>query len=351
MAGFTDYVFRELCKREGADVLVSEFVLADALLRGSPQIWEEVDFSESQRPMGVQIFGCSPGVMAKAAQSIAQKLRPDFVDLNFGCPSDKVTCRDAGSSLLRNPPKLASIAKMVVDSMRTEQLPVTAKIRIGWDEQSIVALDVAKRLEDAGVECIAIHGRTKEQGYRGMANWEVIESVARSVRIPVIGNGNITSAGHVAALFGNSAVSGIMIGRAALGYPWIFREIKETLRTGQAPLPPTLEERWETLLTYAALLLQRPHRDRRDGDIRWMRPRLIKLTKDMTGSRRIRGDLQNVTTLSSLQSLAKRHIDSYHDADLRVRQEKRERQLSINSLQQPVTAFSFSGCRPHENAS
>lgn len=320
MAGFTDTVYRQLCKQEGADVLVSEFVLADTLVRGTPEAWEEVAFTEDQRPFGTQIFGSSPEVMAEAAVLLSQHLRPDFIDLNFGCPSDKVTCKDAGSSLLRNPPKLARVAAQVVEAGRREGLPVTAKIRIGWDDQSIVALDVARRLEDAGVEAVAIHGRTKEQGYRGDSNWAIIEEVAQHLTIPVIGNGNVNSAEQVSAVIRHSSIRGVMIGRAALGYPWIFREIKETLRTGSPPTPPTLEERWNTILAYARLLLARPGRDRKQGDIRWMRPRLIKLTKDMTGCKRVRGGLQEVTTLEELKDLAHRHLHRYREADQAIRE-------------------------------
>ena len=320
MAGFTDTVYRQLCKQEGADVLVSEFVLADSLVRGTPEAWEEVAFTGDQRPFGTQIFGSSPKVMAEATVQLSRKLRPDFIDLNFGCPSDKVTCKDAGSSLLRNPSKLARVATQVVQAGKQEGLPVTAKIRIGWDGQSIVALEVARRLEDAGVEAVAIHGRTKEQGYRGQANWDIIQEVAEALTIPVIGNGNVNSAEQVSSIIRNSAIRGVMIGRAALGYPWIFREIKATLRTGIPPQPPTLEERWQTILAYARLLLARPGRDRKQGDIRWMRPRLIKLTKEMTGCKRVRGGLQEVTTLKELQALARQHLHRYRQADQAIRE-------------------------------
>lgn len=319
MAGYTDVVYRELCKQEGADVLVSEFVLADSILHDNPQTWEQIQFTDGQRPMGVQIFGSEPQTMACAAERIVKRLQPDFIDLNFGCPSEKVTCRDAGSSLLRHPAKLASIARAVKERLRPSGVPLTAKIRIGWDEQSIVATEVALRLQDAGAEAVAVHGRTKEQGYRGDANWEIIDEVARTVEIPVIGNGNVAHAGDVARILKTTAVRGVMIGRAALGYPWIFREIKESLRTGVPPLPPSLETRWNTIIAYAHLLLNRPHRDRKQGDIRWMRPRLIKLTKDMTGCKRVRGGLQQVTSLDQLEHLARQHLEAYREADERIR--------------------------------
>ena len=319
MAGFTDIVYRDLCRQEGADVVVSEFVLADALVRGSPEIWETVDFSEAQRPMGVQIFGSSPEIMAQAAREIVHRLKPDFIDLNFGCPSDKVTCRDAGSSLLRNPPKLESVARQVAKAGASLGIPVTGKIRTGWDEQSIVALEVGRRLQDAGIQAVAIHGRTKEQGYRGEANWEIIQAVAEDLEIPVIGNGNVDSAQKVLWAREQTAIRGIMIGRAALGYPWLFGEIKTAIATGCPPLPPTLRQRWNTILSYARLLLARPLRDQKAGDIRWMRPKLIKLTKDMTACKRVRGDLQQVTRMEHLEELAEAHYQRYKLADDKIR--------------------------------
>ena len=248
MAGYTDVVYRELCKRHGADVLVSEFVLADSLVYGSERSWEMVDFSAEQRPMGVQIFGSSPAIMADAGRAIAERLQPDFVDLNFGCPSEKVTGRDAGSSMLRNPTRLQQVAKSVVDALRPYRVPVTAKLRLGWDERTIVARDVSMRLQAVGIEALAIHGRTKAAGYRGEADWDAIDEAARAVDIPVIGNGSIGSARDIRSVRRNTAVSGVMIGRAALGYPWIFEEIKSTLETGHAPPPPGLEQRWNTLI-------------------------------------------------------------------------------------------------------
>ena len=313
MAGFTDTVFRQLCRSEGADVVVSEFVLADALIHGDSATWETVDFSEDQRPMGIQIFGSSSGVMAEAAQRLVDRHQPDFIDLNFGCPSDKVTCRDAGSSLLRNPAKLQSIAAAVVRAL--PGLPVTGKIRVGWDDSSIVATDVARRLEDAGVEAVAIHGRTKERGYTGQARWHLIYEAAEAVNIPVIGNGNIESAADIERVRSESRVAGAMIGRAALGYPWIFGEIKHMLATGERPPRLTLEKRWETIIRFAEMLSSRPARQKFGGQLRWMRPKLSKLTKDMTACKKARGGLAQVNSIEELRVLAADHIARYADAD------------------------------------
>lgn len=317
MAGFTDVVYRELCKRMGADVLVSEFVLAESLLHDRFEAWEAVDFSPSQRPMGVQLFGSSPEIMARAARAVVDRLAPDFIDLNFGCPSDKVVCRDAGSSLLRDLPRLEAVASTVRAAL--PDCPVTGKIRIGWDDESIVAVEAAQALQRAGLEAIAVHGRTKVQGYSGQARWDVIGAVADAVDIPVIGNGDIRSSSDVARVRATNNVRGLMIGRAALGYPWLFREIKEHLATGALPPPPALEERWATIRQYAGLLAARPGRLRHGKRVVWMRPKLIKLTKGMTGCKRARGLLKDMCTLDDLNHIAAQHLADYTamDADRR----------------------------------
>lgn len=313
MARFTDVVFRQLCKEQGADVMVTEFVQADALLREDPRLWETVDFTESQRPMGVQLFGSKPLSMAAAAQLLADRLRPDFIDLNFGCPADRVVCMDAGSSMLRNPLKLGQVTAAVVQAV--PEIPVTVKIRIGWDADNIVALEVGKIVEAAGAQALAIHGRTKVQGYSGEANWAVIAETAAALKIPVIGNGNICQASDLIKIRQETPCAGIMIGRAALGYPWIFRELKQYLQNGQLPAAPSIAERWTTILDYTEKLMARPFREQRHQDLRWMRPKIIALTKEMPGSRKIRGALGAVHQLADLKAIAERHLATYADAD------------------------------------
>lgn len=312
MARFTDIVFRQMCKEQGADVMVTEFVQADALNRDDPKLWETVDFTEQQRPMGVQIFGANPASMGKAARLLTDRLRPDFIDINFGCPADRVTCMDAGSSMLRNPKKLGAVTAAVVKAV--PETPVTVKIRTGWDDDTIVAKEVGHIVESEGAQALAIHGRTKVQGYSGEANWPIIAEVANELTIPVIGNGNITSAEDVIRIREQTNCSGLMIGRAALGYPWIFRDIKHYLEHGVVPDPPTIPERWETIIEYSRQVMARPFREQKHGDLRWMRPKLIALTKSMTGSRRIRGGLGKVSQIDDLERVAADHIRQYHDA-------------------------------------
>ena len=311
MARYTDIVFRQFCKEQGADVMVTEFVQADAIVRGDPRLWETVDFTGAQRPMGIQIFGSNPASMGEAAKMLADRMRPDFIDINFGCPADRVICMDAGSSMLRNPPKLGKVTAAVVRAV--PDTPVTVKIRIGWDDHSIVAGEVGQIAQDEGARALAIHGRTKMQAYRGEANWDVIAQAAADLTIPAIGNGNIRSAQDVARIRQTTPCAGVMIGRAALGYPWIFRDIKHYLRHGTIPQPPSLEERWQTILDYTRGIMQRPFREQRHSDLRWMRPKFIALTKGMPGSRKIRTALGTVEQIDDLERVAREHVESQNN--------------------------------------
>ena len=227
MARHTDVAFRQLCKEQGADVMVTEFVQSEALIRDNAKAWEMVDFTEGQRPMGVQIFGATPASMAKAARLVCERMKPDFLDLNFGCPAHKVIEQNAGSGLLRCTPLLYDLVKAVKDAI--PDVPLTAKMRLGWDHSTIVAVEVAGRLQSLGVEAIAVHGRTKEQGYSGEAHWGWIAQVAAAVDIPVIGNGDVKDGASALLRQRESGVSGLMIGRAALGNQWIFAQIKAAL--------------------------------------------------------------------------------------------------------------------------
>ena len=309
MARVTDIVFRQFCKEQGADVMVTEFVQADALTREDPKLWETVDFTETQRPMGVQIFGSNPASMAAAAQLLEERLQPDFIDINFGCPADRVICMDAGSSLLRNPIMIGKITAALKKAV--PRTPITVKIRTGWDDNNIVAAEVGRIVENEGAQVLTIHGRTKMQGYSGEANWSIIADVASKLSIPVIGNGNISCAQDVIRIREQTKCAGLMIGRAALGYPWIFREIKHYLEHGCVTDPPSLEERWKTIIEYTRRIMARPFRDERHNDLRWMRPKFIALTKGMEGSRKIRGSLGKVNQIVDLERVAEEHLKIY----------------------------------------
>jgi len=309
MARYTDRAFRQLCKEQGADVMLTEFVMADSLLVGGEAAWRSIDFTEGQRPMGVQIFGSRAEHMAEAARRIEARVCPDFIDINCGCPADRVTDQAAGSSLLREPRRLAEITAAVVKAVPS--MPVTVKIRIGWDAQSIKALEIGRMVEAAGAQALAVHGRTKDQGYSGKADWTVINEVAAALTIPVIGNGDVASCQQVAHLMRESPVRGLMIGRAAMGYPWLFREIKHYLRHGQVPPPPTPAERWATIMRFAELLLSTQFRHKEPSDIRWMRAKLKALTKDMTGSKKLRSALDQIVSMEELSAFV---AEQLHDA-------------------------------------
>ena len=312
MARFTDIVFRQFCKEQGADVMVTEFVQADAIIRGDDRLWETVDFTDAQRPMGIQIFGSNPDSMGQAARMLVDRMQPDFIDINFGCPAERVICMDAGSSMLRNPEKIGKVTGAVVKAV--PDTPVTVKIRIGWDDATIVAREVGHIAESEGAQVVAIHGRTKVQGYRGEANWPVIAEVAEELTIPVIGNGNIRSAHDVIQIREQTKCAGLMIGRAALGYPWIFRDIKHYLAHGVVPEPPSVADRWQTIIAYTRGIMSRPFREQKHSDLRWMRPKFIALTKGMPGSRKIRGALSTVVVIEDLERVAAEHIAAYGDS-------------------------------------
>lgn len=304
MAGVTNTVFRRICRREGADVLTSEFVSAEGIFHRNQRTKEYLDFHESERPFGVQLFGGDPEHLGRAAALVVEWVRPDFIDINFGCPVNKVVCRFGGSALLRDVPLLERVARTVVKSVAP--LPVTAKIRIGWDEKTINAVDTARRLEDSGVCRIAVHGRTKEQGYSGLANWEVIAGVVQAVRVPVVGNGDISDAAQAVRRAEQSGVAGLMIGRAAMTRPWIFRELRAALNGDTIPSEPSVSERWERIISHC-----REEIDWRGDEnfaMRAMRSRLMAYTKGMEGGRHLREKLGKVAALSDLENIACEHL-------------------------------------------
>jgi nifR3 family TIM-barrel protein len=257
--------------------------------------------------MGVQIFGATPAFMAKAARMVCDRMKPDFLDLNFGCPAHKVIEQNAGSGLLRCPPLLYDLVKAVKDSI--PDVPLTAKMRIGWDYSTIVAVEVAGRLEELGVEAIAVHGRTKEQGYSGAAHWGWIAQVAAAVKIPVIGNGDVKDGASALLRQREAGVSGLMIGRAALGNPWIFGQIKAALAGSADDLPLIgTTQRWDCMLRLAELTIEVHSSRLGSRDVRWMLDRLHPLTHGLPGSRKLRDQLRHCLTLDDLRRLRDAHL-------------------------------------------
>ena len=307
MARHTDVAFRQLCKEQGADVMVTEFVQSEALIRDNVKAWEMVDFTEGQRPMGVQIFGATPASMAKAARLVCDRMRPDFLDLNFGCPAHKVIEQNAGSGLLRCTPLLYDLVKSVKDAI--PDVPLTAKMRLGWDHSTIVAVEVAGRLQELGVEAIAVHGRTKEQGYSGEAHWGWIGQVAAAVDIPVIGNGDVKDGASALLRQRETGVSGLMIGRAALGNPWVFAQIKAAMegRAGDS-LEIGNQQRWDCMIRLAELTIEVHASRLGTRDVRWMLDRMHPLTHGLPGSRKLRDRLRYCLTLDDLRRLRDEHL-------------------------------------------
>jgi tRNA-dihydrouridine synthase B len=300
MAGVSDKIFRQLCKEYGADVLTTEFVSAEGIFRRNERTREYLEFDEIERPIGVQLFGANAEHMAEAARQLVDWVRPDFVDLNFGCPVNKVVCKNGGSALLKDCPTLANVAESVVRAIAPR--PATAKIRIGWDSDSVNAVRVAKVLEECGVRALTVHGRTRAQGYSGSADWSVIGEVAAAVSIPVIGNGDLASASDVAKRKRETGIAGAMIGRAAMSSPWIFRETKSHLESGEVVDPPTLEERWKLILRHCELHIREWGIE--EPAIRSMRARLMAYSKSMPEAKRLRERLSQVSTLAELEAIA-----------------------------------------------
>ena len=301
MAGVTNTVFRRLCKGFGADVLTTEFVSAEGILHRNERTRRYLEFHPVERPLGVQLFGADPSRLAEAARAVIGWVAPDFIDLNFGCPVNKVVCKNGGSSLLRDCPLLASVARSVVRA--AGPVPVTAKIRTGWDAKSVNAVEVARILEAEGISRIAVHGRTKEQGYSGPADWAVIAQVAESVSVPVVGNGDISNAAIALRRLQETRVAGLMIGRTAMHHPWIFSEIRQVLEGGICPEPPTLYQRWEFIFLHCAKEIEW-WGGREDLAMRAMRARLMAYTRGMPGGARLRERLQKVESLDAVREIA-----------------------------------------------
>lgn len=240
MEDVTDPAFRLLCKRFGVDMVYTEFISADALIRSVKRTEQKLTMYDAERPVVIQLYGREADAMAEAAR-IAEEAKPEIIDLNFGCPVKKVAGKGAGAGLLRDIPKMLQITSEVVKAVN---LPVTVKTRLGWDEDSKVIVELAERLQDCGIAALAIHGRTRAQMYKGDADWSLIGEVKNNPRmhIPIIGNGDVTTAERAAECFNRYGVDAVMVGRAAIGRPWIFAEMKQFFATGSRKPVLTFEE-------------------------------------------------------------------------------------------------------------
>ena len=243
MEDVSDPPFRALCKEQGADVVYTEFISSEGLIRDAAKSVIKLDIYEKERPVGIQIFGAELDSMLEAVD-IVERSNPDIIDINFGCPVKKVVCKNAGAGILRDIPLMVKLTEEIV---KRTKLPVTVKTRLGWDSDSIKIVEVAERLQDVGIKAISIHGRTRVQMYKGVADWGPIAEVKNNQRmhIPVFGNGDVNTPEAAIKMRDEFGLDGAMIGRASIGHPWFFREVKHFMQTGQQLDPPTMQERVE----------------------------------------------------------------------------------------------------------
>lgn len=290
MEDVTDPSFRSLCKHFGAAMVYTEFVSSDGLIRDAKKSLAKLQISDSERPVGIQIYGHLLDAMVEAAK-IAETANPDVIDINFGCPVNKIAKRGAGSGMMRDIPKMVEMTRAIVDAVRT---PVTVKTRLGWDEESKHIVTIAEQLQDVGIQALTIHGRTRAQLYKGEADWTLIGEVKNNPRmhIPIIGNGDIDSPEKAKAMFDRYGVDAIMIGRATYGKPWLFRDIRHYLKTSEILPDPSVNERVAIAKLHFMLSLKEK------GDKRGMlemRRHLIHYFKGLENFKETRQEL--VTTL------------------------------------------------------
>jgi len=294
----TDPPFRKLCKRFGADIVYTEFISSEGLIRDAEKSLHKLDISDEERPVGIQIFGHDEDSMRRAAETAAQA-NPDLIDINWGCPVKKVIRKGAGAGILQDIPKMIRITEAVV---KATNLPVTVKTRLGWDESSKPIVEVAERLQDVGIKALSIHGRTRAQLYGGKADWSLIGEVKNNARmhIPIIGNGDITSPEIALEKKDRYGVDGIMIGRASLGNPWIFREIKYYLETGTPHEKPTISERVEICREH--LRLEVDWKNERTAVFE-MRKHYSKYFAGLYGIKSFRMQLVKATSFSEVETI------------------------------------------------
>jgi tRNA-dihydrouridine synthase B len=304
MEDVTDLPFRVICKRFGADIVYTEFVNSDGLTRGSKKTQKKMFFREEERPLGIQIYGGEVERMATAAE-IAESFQPDLIDINCGCWVKDVAMRGAGAGLLRDIPKMERLAATVVNAVKT---PVTLKTRLGWDPASIRIVDVAKMCEQVGIKAITIHCRTRDQGHKGSVDYSWIPRVKEAVSIPVIVNGDVVTPEHVASVLATTGADAVMIGRGAILNPWIFREAKHYLKTGELLPEATLEERVQTLREHLDLAIE--YKGERVGVLE-MRKHYAGYLRHMPMMARIRAGLMTFTQKAEIDRFLEGLLEAY----------------------------------------
>jgi len=301
-AGVSESPFRRLCRRFGADVVVSEFVSAEGLRRGSGRTHEYLRFAAEERPIGVQIFGADPAAMAEAAALVEQTYQPDFLDINFGCPVKKVVNRSGGSGCLRDLDLVEGIIGAVAGSI---SIPTTVKIRSGWSEEQRDPITIALRCQDAGARVLTLHARSRTQMYAGRANWDEIAAVVSALEIPVVGNGDVWTGDDACRMRDHTGCAGVMIARGSHGAPWIFREARAALDGLPVPASPGVEERFAVVLEHARNAIQFEREEARA--VVEFRKHLGWYTKGLPGGRALREELFRVASLADIEAVLRRY--------------------------------------------
>ncbi|MBL7766011.1 MAG: tRNA dihydrouridine synthase DusB [Chitinophagaceae bacterium] len=306
MEDVSDPPFRAVCKDKGADLMYTEFISSEGLIRDAIKSRQKLDIFEAERPIGIQIFGGDEDAMTLSAR-IVEATGPDLVDINYGCPVKKVVCKGAGAGILKDVPKMISLTKAVVNAVK---IPVTVKTRLGWDEQTKNIEEVAERLQDIGIQALSIHGRTRTQMYKGEADWSLIAKVKNNPRIhiPIFGNGDIDSPEKALEYKNRYGVDGIMIGRAAIGYPWIFNEIKHFVKTGEHLAPPEIEERVAVCRKH--LMFATQWKGEKLGILE-MRPHYANYLRGLPGVKEYRHQLVHLNTVADIESVFEEVIKKY----------------------------------------
>lgn len=309
MEDVSDPPFRAVCKKNGADLMYTEFISSEGLIRDAIKSRQKLDIYEEERPVGIQIFGGNEDAMAMSAR-IVDTVHPDLLDINFGCPVKKVVCKGAGAAVLKDIDLMVRLTKAVIKST---SVPVTVKTRLGWDFDSINIIEVAERLQDIGVQALAIHGRTRSQLYKGDADWSWIARVKENPRIhiPIFGNGDVDSPEKALAYKNKYGIDGIMIGRAAIGNPWFFREVKHFFATGEKLDPPTIKERIDVV------------RQHLHASVKWKGPRVgifemrrhySNYLKGIVNIKPLRTQLVTMDTVDEIEDL----LNSFNFSNLEV---------------------------------
>jgi nifR3 family TIM-barrel protein len=303
MAGVSEGPFRQLCRSFGADVVVSEFLPAAGLARGIPRVLEECAFEPVERPIGIQIYGADRELMGRAAGVVVEAVQPDFIDINFGCPVKKVVRNNGGSGCLRDLDLVTGIIRAVREAT---DLPVTVKIRSGWNEATRDPVAIGQRCQDAGAQALTLHPRTRTQMYRGDARWDEIARVVDALDIPVIGNGDVRTADDVVRMRRATGCAGVMIARGSFGNPWIFAEARALLEGQERPAPPSAEERFETALRHARLARRLQGETRRT--VIEFRKHLGWYTRGLPGATDLRSRLHQVESMDQVAAIFEAYL-------------------------------------------